>query len=154
MRKIEGDLIDLAKKGEFDVIVHGCNCFCNMGAGIAKQIKLEFSKAYDTDLKTKEGDKLKLGTINCTKVKTSNGKLVVVNGYTQYQYWGDEILVDYDALRHVFSEIKKKFPDKRIGYPAIGAGLAGGDWNKISKIINEELAGTEHTFVELKNIIS
>jgi O-acetyl-ADP-ribose deacetylase (regulator of RNase III) len=34
-----------------------------------------------------------------------------------------------------------------IGYPAIGAGLAGGDWQLISSIIEEELAGEDHTFV-------
>ena len=39
MKIIKGDLIKLALQGEFDVIVHGCNCFCTMGAGIAKSIK-------------------------------------------------------------------------------------------------------------------
>ena len=33
---------------------------------------------------------------------------------------------------------------------AIGAGLAGGDWQKISKIIEEELKGEDHTFVEFQ----
>ncbi len=32
---INGDLIDLAKNGNFDVIIHGCNCFRTMGVGIA-----------------------------------------------------------------------------------------------------------------------
>ena len=34
-QEVEGDLIKLALKGNFDVIVHGCNCFCTMKAGIA-----------------------------------------------------------------------------------------------------------------------
>jgi len=34
MTTIPGDLIALAKAGEFEVIVHGCNCFCTIGAGI------------------------------------------------------------------------------------------------------------------------
>jgi len=29
----------------------------------------------------------------------------------------------------------------------IGAGLAGGDWTVISKIINKELEGEDHTLV-------
>lgn len=37
MQNIKGDLIELALVGEFDVIVHGCNYFCTMGASIAKQ---------------------------------------------------------------------------------------------------------------------
>ena len=44
--KIKGDLIKLAIKGDFDVIIHGCNCFCTMGAGIAKSIKTAFPEAY------------------------------------------------------------------------------------------------------------
>ena len=40
-----------------------------------------------------------------------------------------------------------QFGGKRIGYPLIGAGLAGGDWQIISAIINEELVGENHTLV-------
>jgi len=56
--------------------------------------------------------------------------------------------VDYDAIRTVFKQIKAQFSGLRIGYPAIGAGLAGGDWVIISQIIEEELEGENHTFVE------
>jgi len=45
LHAIKGNLITLAKKGEFDVIVHGCNCLNVMGAGIAKQIKKTFSRS-------------------------------------------------------------------------------------------------------------
>lgn len=37
-----------------------------------------------------------------------------------------------------------------MGYPAIGAGLGGGDWQVIEKIIQEALAGEDHTFVKFK----
>ena len=42
------------------------------------------------------------------------------------------------------------FKGKKIGYPKIGAGLAGGDWDLISHIIHEELAGEDHTLVKNK----
>ena len=42
MKTVKGDLIHLALAGEFDVIVHGCNCYCTMGVGIAKTIKQKF----------------------------------------------------------------------------------------------------------------
>lgn len=35
MNIIKGDLIALVLEGRFDVIVHGCNCMCVMGAGLA-----------------------------------------------------------------------------------------------------------------------
>lgn len=150
MQKIKGDLIELALEGEFDVIIHGCNCFCTMGAGIAKQIKSTFPEAYQADLQTEKGNQSKLGDISWTKVETSKGELIIVNGYTQFHWKGNGRKVDYDAVRAVFQKVKQQFSGFRIAYPAIGAGLAGGDWAIISAIIAEELNGEDHTFVEFK----
>ena len=147
MKTVRGDLISLAKKGEFDVIIHGCNCFCTMGAGIALQVRECFPQAYEEDLKTKRGDKNKLGDISYTEVEVKGVKLIVVNAYTQYSYRGRGQKADYKAIRSVFKKIKEKYTGLRIAYPAIGAGLAGGNWEVISKIINEELADENHTFV-------
>jgi O-acetyl-ADP-ribose deacetylase (regulator of RNase III) len=63
MKEIKGDLIALAKQGEFDVIAHGCNCFVKMGAGIAKSIRLAFPEAWYADKDTKAGDKKSLELI-------------------------------------------------------------------------------------------
>ncbi len=150
MKKIKGDLIKRALRNEFDVIVHGCNCFCTMGAGIAKTIKDNFSQAYRADLQTKRGDKNKLGTISWAEAEVNGEKLIIVNAYTQYDYKGYGVKADYQAIREVFSAIKKHYSGLRIGYPAIGAGLAGGDWAIISGIIDEELTGEDHTFVEFE----
>lgn len=147
MKTKHGDLIQLALAGEFDVIVHGCNCFCTMGAGIAKTIKQKFPQAYQADLETPKGEASKLGSISQATVTTSNGELVVVNGYTQFNWKGRGRKADYEAIRKVFKAIKASFSGLRIGYPAIGAGLAGGDWTVIANIIEEELEGEDHTFV-------
>lgn len=148
MKTIQGDLIKLALAGEFDVIVHGCNCFCTMGAGIAKTIKQKFPAAYQADLATAKAEKSKLGQMSYATVELATNKLIVVNGYTQYDWKGYGVKVDYEAIRQVFKAIKDDFSGLRIGYPAIGAGLAGGDWTVIAKIIEAELAGENHTFVE------
>jgi O-acetyl-ADP-ribose deacetylase (regulator of RNase III) len=60
MKTIEGDLITLAQSGTFDVIIHGCNCYCTMGAGIAKSIKKIFPAAYRADANSEKGDRDKL----------------------------------------------------------------------------------------------
>jgi len=62
MKEITGDLLALALQGQFDVIVHGCNCFCTMGAGIAKTIKKQFPEAYVADQNTQPADHTKLGS--------------------------------------------------------------------------------------------
>ena len=49
MKTIKGDLIKLAKEGNFDLIIHGCNCFCTMEAGFDKAIRAEFPEAYEAD---------------------------------------------------------------------------------------------------------
>jgi len=148
MRVIQGDLVKLAMDKEFDIIIHGCNCYCAMGAGIAKAIRDTFPEAWDADLKTEKGSPGKLGTISYATVSRDDHKITIVNGYTQYHWKGSGTLADYNAIRSVMRHVKAKFSGKRIGYPKIGAGLAKGDWNKISKIIDKELAGEKHTLVE------
>lgn len=151
MKTIHGDLLALAADGVFDVIVHGCNCQCTMGAGIAKSIKAQFPAAYSADLQTQKGSRDKLGTISTATVEFENGhELTIVNAYTQYHWRGRGVLVDYDAVRSAFRQIKIQFSGRRIGYPRIGAGMAKGDWNVISKIISEELSGEDHTLVEFR----
>ena len=99
MHKLKGDLIKLALKGDFDVIVHGCNCFCTMGAGIAKAIKSTFPTAYQADLKTVKGDRSKLGSYSMATIENNGHKITVVNAYTQYHYGGPGNKADYNAIR-------------------------------------------------------
>ena len=148
MQIIEGDLLALAISGEFDVIVHGCNCQNTMGAGIAKSIKQKFPAAYKADLATAKGSKEKLGTYSSACVHCEGHELTIVNAYTQFSWRGRGVKADYDAIRSVFKAIQSAFSGKRIGYPLIGAGLAGGNWELIAKIIDEELAGENHTLVK------
>ena len=148
MKTIHGDLIQLALDGEFDVIIHGCNCQCTMGAGIARSIKNTFPEAFQADMETTKGDRDKLGTISTATMERNGNTITIVNGYTQFHWRGSGVFVDYDAIRDVFAAVKSRFPGQRIGYPRIGAGLAGGDWEKIEKIIVRELDGENHTLVE------
>jgi O-acetyl-ADP-ribose deacetylase (regulator of RNase III) len=148
VRTIAGDLIDLAKNGEFDLIVHGCNCFCTMGAGVAKGIRAAFPAAYQADLATLRGDRAKLGTCTFAEIVCDGVSLIVVNAYTQFDYRGNGPKVDYDALRSCFGWIKRNYAGKKMGFPKIGAGLAGGNWPQIATIIAEELAGEDGVLVE------
>ncbi|MCK5163195.1 MAG: macro domain-containing protein, partial [Desulfobacula sp.] len=138
MNILKGDLIQFAMTGRFDVIIHGCNCFCTMGAGIAKLIRDNFPEAYQADLKTGMGDQGKLGKYSQARIQRNGSIFIIVNGYTQYDFSGHGVLVDYGAVRKLFARIKNDFTNQRIGYPKIGAGLAKGDWEMISGIINKE----------------
>lgn len=150
---IKGDLIKIAKEGGFDVIAHGCNCHCTMGAGIAKAIRSAFPFAYEADCMTQKGDRTKLGSCSSAECTTDHGKLVVINAYTQYDWRGDGCKADYDAIRSCMRWIAQRFSGKRIGLPRIGAGLAGGDWNTIRTIISEELKNETITVVEFESMV-
>jgi O-acetyl-ADP-ribose deacetylase (regulator of RNase III) len=156
MKIVRGDLIELAKAGEFDVIIQGCNCQCRMARGIALTIKQQFPEAVAADMQTTIGDspeerlrqRDKLGTFTTAHIHRDGWNFTIVNGYTQFHWQGEGVLADYDAIRSVFRQVKQQFGGQRIGYPKIGAGLARGDWSIISSSIEEELAGEDHTFVE------
>ncbi|HSI62007.1 MAG TPA: macro domain-containing protein [Candidatus Saccharimonadia bacterium] len=143
IQETHGDLIAMANAGQFDVIVHGCNCFCTMGAGIAKQIKTVFPAAFEADCRTSKGDRIKLGTCSYATVNS----VTVVNAYTQYDWRGAGQKADYEAIRSCLRTVAKGFPTSRIGLPQIGAGLAGGDWLTILGIIQEELGALNATVV-------
>ncbi len=148
MQTVRGDLLQLTLDGAFDVIIQGCNCQCVMGKGLALSIKQQFPEAYQADLATAKGDPAKLGTISFAKIDRPSASFVIVNGYTQLHWRGSGMKADYDAIVGVMRAVKSQFSGKRIAYPKIGAGLAGGDWERISKIILRELDGENHTYVE------
>lgn len=122
-------------------LLHGCNCFHAMGAGLAKQIKEAYPGAYEADKAyLPKGDVRKLG--NWSEFHT--GEFIILNLYTQY-YYGKKytsVPLDYEALtlglRKFNQHVWKEQPI--IAMPRIGCGLAGGDWNKVSYIIRTELS--------------
>ena len=141
-----GDLLALTRAGEFDLIIHGCNCQCTMGAGIAKQIREHFPAAWAADRATGPSA-AKLGTISSATVSLGDRELTIINGYTQNHWHGLGVLVDYGALAQVMATVRERYGDRRIGYPKIGAGLARGHWPTIAAIIDRELAGCQHWLV-------
>lgn len=157
MKTVTGNLIEMFD--QFDIIVHGCNCFNVMGAGIAPQINKAFSNvASIADATTIPGDIEKLGKVSVGRYQyfdmkqKANRILYIVNAYTQYgtaRFPGDTV-VNYDAIASCFKlvrEIALSHRRSRVGYPQIGSGLAGGNWEIISKIIDRELEGINHTCV-------
>ena len=130
MKHMEGDLIELAREGHFNYIVHGCNCFCTMGKGIARQIKKEFPAAYAADCLTYYGERSKLGTYSIMY-----GPITVINAYTQYDfakgYDGNGDYFEYEAFQKILDRLVKEHGHRNFGFPYIGMGLAGGDKDRI-----------------------
>lgn len=157
-KEIIGDLIELANSGEFDVIGHGCNCFCAMSRGIAPQMGAAFGcHLFPMEDKSTAGDINKLGQIDWKVLNLTGGTnefdffefdLTVVNIYSQYTPNAQIKPLDYEALTLGLRKMNHIFRGKRIGLPKIGAGLAGGDWGRIKEIIQTELKDCDVTVVK------
>lgn len=156
-KEVWGDLIDLAKEGHFDVIAHGCNCFCVMSAGIAPQMALAFGcHLFPMEDKSTAGDINKLGQIDWKVLNLTGGTnefdffefdLAVINLYSQYTPNVRLKPLDYEALALGLRKINHIFKGKRVGLPLIGAGLAGGTWTLIKNTIKKELKDCDVTIV-------
>ena len=114
-----------------------------MGAGIAKTIFAQFPEALAADKATAYRDKSKFGTISTASIEIANTKFVVVNAYTQFHWKGRGRKADFDAISACFDRVAEDFSSMRIGYLAIGAGLAGGDWITIGPRISTALVGRD-----------
>lgn len=137
LKHATGDLLALAEAGEFDVIVHGCNCFNTMGGGIARQIRERYPEVAQVDSKTKRGDYNKLGNWNSEEIIRKNGlvEFTAVNAYTQYNMSTGQDVFEYAAFELILKKLLHVYGDKRIGMPYIGMGLAGGDAARIMPMI-------------------
>lgn len=147
----KGDLLAMAQAGDFDVIVHGCNCQMNMGGGIAAQIAKLYPEARCADEEYAQyHDQPVFMLGNATSVEVDDG-FTIVNGYTQLK--GGAGTFSYAALELVLMKVAAQFAGKRIGLPYIGCGIAGGDQNKIVDMfelfaIKAAKDGTTVTLVE------
>ena len=138
--RVEGDLIKMAKDGQFDYVVHGCNCFHKMKSGIAGLIAKEFPRSILADFSSPYGSKNKLGTwTEATVCDYSYNQFRIINAYTQFTYSRQADVFEYEAFDkflvnfgNVLRERSKEKGRKlRVGLPKIGCGLAGGDERRI-----------------------
>jgi O-acetyl-ADP-ribose deacetylase (regulator of RNase III) len=149
-KEIIGSLLDV-KEG---ILVHGCNAQGVMGSGIAKAIKDTYPQAFAAYRETYEKEGLHVGQVIWARI-SETPRLAVANAITQKFYGRDPTVryVDYDAVKVAFEKIAvvAKKHGLTVHYPRIGAGLGNGDWSVLSGIINQALAGVEHTLCVPEN---
>lgn len=132
-----GDLLD----SDVNVIAHGCNAQGVMKSGIAKSIRERYPLAYT---KYREAYVNNDHELICGQVirATINNNRTILNIISQKYYGRDPniVYVDYEAIKYAMLTINliatcQGFHE--VAFPLIGAGLANGDWTKISSIIEE-----------------
>lgn len=143
IKYVKGDLLQASER----CILHGCNAQSTMNSGVAKLIRAKWPSAYTVYKASEQHDGMRLGVV--TYAQQDDGK-IIFNGITQ-EFYGrvpNRCYVSYEAIKEVIQAMNyfMEHPDglfeegeiPSVAMPMIGAGLGGGDWEIISKIIEEE----------------
>lgn len=132
---IKGSILDAPQK----YIAHGCNAQNRMGSGVAKvlfDVYPEVKERYHNfcSFMVNQGYRSQLigsgDPVDC-------GDRTVYNLITQ-EYFGYDrkLYVSYDAIFKSF-EFMKVSGVREVAIPKIGCGLAGGNWEIVSRIIDD-----------------
>jgi O-acetyl-ADP-ribose deacetylase (regulator of RNase III) len=136
------------------IIAHICNDDGKWGKGFVMALSRRWPepeekyRAWYRDRESRSSG-FKLGAVRFVAVKTidtllsSNLKLWVANMIAQHGVRGpgNPAPIRYGALQQALGKVAEfaKKNDAVVCMPKIGAGLAGGDWGKIERIILETL---------------
>ena len=138
---VEGDLLKI-KEG---MIVHQVNNCGKMGAGLAKQIREKYQEhyndyidMYNQFLKCNPEDK-QVKALLGKHIDTKYDNLIIRGIFSQDGYGRDKTYTSYEHLKTCLQNIAKSKVDAVYIPYELGCGLAGGDWNIVSKMILEIL---------------
>lgn len=130
------------------IIVHCCNDKGGWGSGFVLAVSKRWKEPEEAYRKWyRDGENFKLGEVQFVTVeKYNNGEIVVANMIGQHGYKGFKGKmgssgppIRYEAIKDCLHQVYKEAKEinATVHGPRFGAGLAGGDWNKIEAIINE-----------------
>ena len=180
IKTVHGDLLELVTSG---VIVHGCNAQGKMNSGFAKAVREKYPIVFDSYsyFHAVESGKRKLLRKAAEKVYGESPReranpllglndycavtedLFVVNMITQefYGHDPDVVYVNYGALKGGFARLGVWLMNRYlrfgetpvVSFPAIGCGLAKGDWSIVSKIIDTFIPDVfeKHLYIKLES---
>ena len=147
--EMHGDIMSPNQTGHEVLVCHQVNCMGVMGEGLAKQLRDLFPKmylSYKTTCDRTSDKHTLLGQIDTYPVNYNGYDYTIVSIFGQERYGRSGCFTDYDALRKAFQTIRSLAsplparPATRVRIPyRIGCGLAGGDWNIVKSLIQEEL---------------
>lgn len=138
---MEGNLL----KTPFQIIAHQTNCLGIMGGGVALAIKNTYPNVYEEYKSFCDIH----GIEECfgSSCVVGEKEKIIINAFGQKYIGSNECMTDYAALKSGLSEGIKtirlcwnldSITQLTIAIPyKIGCGLAGGDWEEVSKLLEE-----------------
>ena len=151
--EVKGNIFNFIEEG--CILLHQVNCQGVMGGGIAKTVKELFPEVF-TRYKNycSKTNKDCLGDMLPVMSKYNKCNFYIGNCFGQKYYGRDKRYTDYEGLKRsldlvtIFLGIDDS-PCSKILIPKyIGCGLAGGDWNIVSEIIDEVFKDHEVLIVD------
>ena len=135
-----------------DILCHQVNYEGIMGGGIAYAIRKRIlpKKEYEEyERRCLAGGSANLGTVLWSRTRPGSVPKYVANMFCQYAFdpedeesdeLEDDSLTAYTFMRRCFEEVRQFAERKKLtvvipGF--IGCGIAGGDWGRVSELINE-----------------
>lgn len=138
MSVIHKDILTITK----GIIAHQCNTKGVMGAGLAKDIRSKYPFVYMQYREAYLANNLPLGSTQFIQVSPS---LYIANLIAQDGYGRDKQYTNYEALAQCLKDLHQRSIDWKlcvyIPY-GLGCGLAGGDWNIVSKLVETHCPST------------
>lgn len=128
--------------GERGLICHCCNDLPAMGAGVARALFEKWSQVRSEYMKWgKHGYNFELGNIQGVRVEEN---IAVINMIGQHDIKPQNGIppIRYGAIRRCLKKVCKiaKKYDASVHIPyLVGCDLAGGNWEEMEKIIEQEL---------------
>lgn len=156
IKYVKGDLF----KTDIKCIAHGCNTAGVMGSGVAAIVRKKFPLTYkgyvqyckpqDCEAEGLETQAQRSEKLLGQSWYNQEKGILILNMFTQGDFsraFGtDKRYASYDAIQTCFQEANdyiKQRPEKKLAIPMIGAGLGGGDWDIIEKIIEKSCPDIE-----------
>jgi O-acetyl-ADP-ribose deacetylase (regulator of RNase III) len=123
------------------IIIHCCNTIGAWGAGFVIALSKKWLAPESEYKQWARDGKLKLGEVQFVKV---DNDICVGNMIGQYGIGYDKEgnpPIRYKAIQECLKKVYEFciIDNREVHCPKFGAGLAGGDWDKIEQIIDEEL---------------
>lgn len=124
------------------IIAHGCNAAGGFASGVAGQVAHLFPNVKRAYHDKHKSDGLRLGDIQVVAVNNGPPTLqYIVNMITQEKYGRETgvTYVSYPAIELGMTTLLRfaEGAELSVAIPRIGAGLGGGKWDKILKIIRD-----------------
>ena len=138
---LEGDATQpIGDRDDYKLIIHVCNNVGAWGAGFVLAVSKAFGSGpeqfYKRDIKN---GLLFLGKTQFVDV---NARITVANMVAQTLDYRQGPNIKYDALKACLENVAEYAREKgaSVHGPRFGAGLAGGKWDVIEKLINETMS--------------